>query len=78
VVDVKAKLSALPGVIPQIQSYQVGQDLGVAEGNHDFSIVANFKSKAGLITRGGPGVPPDPFAPPFQTPGTLSGLAKTQ
>ena len=38
-------LSALPDKIPEIQRYQLGDDAGLAEGNVDFAIVAEFASE---------------------------------
>lgn len=37
-----AALRELPGRIPQIRSYRFGSDLGLAELNGDFAIVAEF------------------------------------
>jgi len=36
------ELSRLPGLIPDISSYSFGTDLGIAEGNYDLGIVAEF------------------------------------
>src|SRR5438874_108708 len=35
-------LGRLPGQIPQIRHYTFGRDAGLAEGNYDFVIVAEF------------------------------------
>lgn len=35
-------LSRLPGLIPDIAAYSFGADLGLAEGNYDLGIVAEF------------------------------------
>lgn len=40
-------LRALPELIPQIQRYEFGADSGMADGNFDFALVADFESKAG-------------------------------
>jgi hypothetical protein len=39
-------LSQLPDLIPNISSYSFGTDLGLAEGNYDLGIVANFADAA--------------------------------
>ena len=39
---VRDALDALPDQIPQVRSYQHGADVGVAEGNFDYAIVADF------------------------------------
>ena len=36
------QLRALPGLIPEIRDYTVGEDAGVNEGNHDIVVVADF------------------------------------
>ena len=41
-----AALRALPGQIPEIESYVVGRDAGISEGNADLAIVADFASVA--------------------------------
>lgn len=41
---VRAGLTALPGIIPQIVDYRFGHDLGMNEGNVDFAVVADFSS----------------------------------
>ena len=40
-------LRALPPVIPEIRSYSVGADAGLAEGNWDLVVVADFDDAAG-------------------------------
>jgi hypothetical protein len=40
-------LAALPGQVPSIRSYRFGYDAGLAEGNHDLAIVADFDDRAG-------------------------------
>ncbi len=42
-----AALRGLPGQIPEIRSYVVGADLGLAEGNASLAIVADFDDAAG-------------------------------
>ncbi|MBB5082240.1 Dabb family protein [Nonomuraea endophytica] len=39
-------LAALPAVIPQLRRYDLGTDLGLAAGNSDFAVVAEFDSVA--------------------------------
>jgi hypothetical protein len=38
-------LRALPGRIPEIRRYAFGPDLGLAEGNFDFAVVADFDDR---------------------------------
>ena len=40
-------LRALPGQIPEIRRYVFGPDLGLAEGNFDFVVVADFDDADG-------------------------------
>jgi hypothetical protein len=39
---IRERLAALPAAIPQIRSYQFGDDAAIAEGNFEFAIVADF------------------------------------
>lgn len=41
-VAVEDGLRALPGLIPEIRRYDLGRDAGLADGNHDFALVADF------------------------------------
>ncbi|MEU5878332.1 Dabb family protein [Spirillospora sp. NPDC047279] len=43
--EVAARLTALTGVIPEIDTYSVGLDAGVNPGNHDFVVVADFADR---------------------------------
>jgi hypothetical protein len=43
---VEAALWTLPGLIPQLQSYAVGRDLGLDPGNASFALVAEFADVA--------------------------------
>ena len=43
---VREGLAALPAAIPQIRSYQFGDDVEIAEGNFEFAIVADFDSRS--------------------------------
>jgi hypothetical protein len=40
--QVRSGLDALPAQIPQIRSFLHGSDVGVAEGNYDYVVVADF------------------------------------
>jgi hypothetical protein len=44
---VAAALSALPASIPALRDYRVGADAGLADGNFDLAIVADFDDVAG-------------------------------
>ena len=46
---VEAGLAGLPGAIPEIRSYSVGRDLGLAEGNATFVVVGDFDDVAGYL-----------------------------
>ena len=43
---VREGLTALPAAIPEIRSYQFGDDAAIAEGNYEFAIVADFENAA--------------------------------
>ncbi|CAN5685726.1 Dabb family protein [soil metagenome] len=43
---VATALRTLPGQIPELQGYLVGPDLGLADGNFEFGIAADFASQA--------------------------------
>ena len=47
VLELSEGLAALPGSIPEIRSYRFGPDAGLAEGNFDFAVVAEFDSTEG-------------------------------
>ena len=40
-------LAGLPAVIPELKRYEFGPDAGVAEGNFDFAVLAEFDDRAG-------------------------------
>lgn len=40
-------LAGLPAQIPELLAYRFGADLGLAEDNWDFSVVADFADQAG-------------------------------
>ena len=42
---VEEGLAGLPGVIPEIKRYEFGGDAGLASGNFDFALVADFESQ---------------------------------
>lgn len=42
-------LGALPGVIDAIRDYRIGVDAGLAEGNFDFAVVADFDDPEGFL-----------------------------
>jgi hypothetical protein len=46
---VSAALAALPGVIPEIRSYQFGPDLGLNDGNSHYGVTALFDDEAGYL-----------------------------
>jgi hypothetical protein len=47
VARLREMLAALPGVIPELRRYRFGADAGLAEGNHDFAVVADFDDHDG-------------------------------
>ena len=40
--QVAAELRRLPGLLSLLRAYHVGPDLGLAEGNFEFAVVADF------------------------------------
>ena len=44
-----AALERLPGLIPQIRSYTLGRDLGVASANFDFAVTGEFESVESFV-----------------------------
>jgi hypothetical protein len=47
---VKAELTRLPALIPQVRAYHIGEDLGLAgEINFDFAVAADFDDLAGYL-----------------------------
>jgi hypothetical protein len=46
---VAGRLSELPGAIPEIQSYEIGVDAGINEGNYDFALVADFADRESYL-----------------------------
>jgi Stress responsive A/B Barrel Domain len=46
--QVATELMRLPGLLPVLRAYQVGPDLGLAEGNYEFAVVADVDDLEGL------------------------------
>jgi Stress responsive A/B Barrel Domain len=47
---VKEELGRLPGLIPQVRAYHIGEDLGLAgDINFDFAVAADFDDLAGYL-----------------------------
>ena len=46
---VAAALAALPSEIPAILDYRFGPDAGLADGNFDFAVTADFADEAGYL-----------------------------
>jgi Stress responsive A/B Barrel Domain len=44
---VVAELSRLPALLPTLRAYHFGPDLGLAEGNFEFAVVADFDDLEG-------------------------------
>ena len=42
---VRDELAALPAAVPEIHRYVFGDDTGLADGNYDFAIIADFESR---------------------------------
>ena len=50
--DVRAivdALNALPALIPELRGYRVGTDVGLARGQRDFAVVADFDDVDGYV-----------------------------
>lgn len=45
---VKEELGRLPGLIPQVRAYHIGEDLGLA-GDINFAVAADFDDLAGYL-----------------------------
>jgi hypothetical protein len=43
------ELRALPGLIGTVRDYRIGPDAGLAEGNFDFAVVADFDDVDGYL-----------------------------
>jgi stress responsive alpha/beta barrel protein len=46
---VAERLRELPGVIPELQRYEIGADAGINEGNFDFAVVADFADRDAYV-----------------------------
>jgi len=46
---VAAELSSLPPIVPSIRGFALGHDVGVATGNFDFAVTADFDDEAGFF-----------------------------
>jgi hypothetical protein len=46
---VLAELSALPAIVPSIRAFALGPDVGVATGNFDFAVTADFDDESGFF-----------------------------
>ena len=47
---VREGLAALPAAIPEIRSYQFGDDAAIVNGNFEFAIVADFENASDFET----------------------------
>jgi hypothetical protein len=48
--QVKEELGRLPGLVPQVRAFHLGEDLGlVGDVNFDFALVADFDDLAGYL-----------------------------
>lgn len=47
---IREGLLALSEVIPEIRSYRIGDDAGLAAGNFDFVVVADFDDSTAFVT----------------------------
>ena len=46
---VVAELGTLPPIVPSIRGFVLGADIGVATGNFDFAVTADFDDEAGFV-----------------------------
>jgi Stress responsive A/B Barrel Domain len=46
---VHTRLSALPGLVPELRNYVIGLDAGMNDGNYDMVIVADFDDVDGYL-----------------------------
>ncbi len=47
---IREGLAALPAAIPEIRSYQFGDDAAIVAGNYEFAIVADFDNRSDFQT----------------------------
>jgi hypothetical protein len=50
VATIEAGLTTMPELIPQIRAYRFGADLGIADTNWDFVVVADFETRDDYLT----------------------------
>lgn len=50
VMALEVGLGGLPGIIPEIRRYLFGKDLGIAQGNWDFALAADFEDESAFAT----------------------------
>jgi predicted NAD/FAD-binding protein len=50
---VTAALRSLPGAVAELRDYRFGPDADLAEGNHDYAVVATFDDRAGYLAYAG-------------------------
>jgi len=54
--QVATELSKLPSTVPSLRAFACGQDAGLAQGNFDFAVSADFDDEAGFFAyRNDPG-----------------------
>ena len=46
---IAASLTSLPGLIPEIRSYQIGLDAGINPGNASLAVIADFDDQDGYL-----------------------------
>jgi len=49
VARLREMLGGLPAAIPDVRRYDFGADVGVADGNYDFAIIADFDDRDGWL-----------------------------
>jgi Stress responsive A/B Barrel Domain len=47
--QVATELSKLPSTVPSLRAFVCGSDLGLAQGNFDFAVSADFDDEAGFF-----------------------------
>jgi len=47
--SVAAEVAVLPAKVPSIRGFVFGADAGLAEGNYDFAVTADFDDEAGYL-----------------------------
>jgi hypothetical protein len=46
--QVATELAKLPYIVPSLRAFACGQDAGLAQGNFDFAVIADFDDEAGF------------------------------